>query len=351
MSEARNHGPVRSEESHLADEELAALIDDRLPTDRRAAAEAHLARCRECLGEYLELKRTAGQEAPVPAEFLERAGVRPPRLPMPPRLMLRAAALLLAAGALAYLFHLNRPLGLRREPPVAGGPPAPQRAPAAGPEAGKKGTADGERPKVVFAAEEKSAAPASAPAPAATAPGYAPVVGGVRAGAQDETAGAEAEERLETGPPVPDDALRTRETAAAAPVDGRLARQQKTLQGEPRRAETHGPAQAANQANVNVIRPAASPPPPLYRAELTGELTVADIRNPGVLARLSALAIEAEVELVVDAAGRVTRVAFPLPPPRADRRALRALLFKLEFAPVRQEERRGRLRIRGPAAG
>ena len=107
---------------HDAREQLSALIDDVLDAEERSAVEAHLATCPECRRELQRLRSTvallrAVEPARAPAGFVDRvlAAARPepwPRrlfrallLPWPVKLPVEAAAIVLVAVGVVYVFR------------------------------------------------------------------------------------------------------------------------------------------------------------------------------------------------------------------------------------------------------
>jgi hypothetical protein len=107
---------------HDAREQLSALIDDALGAEARSAVEAHLATCAECRRELEQLRGTvallrAVEPARAPVGFVDRVleAARPapwPRrlvrallLPWPVKLPVEAAAIVLVAVGVAYVFH------------------------------------------------------------------------------------------------------------------------------------------------------------------------------------------------------------------------------------------------------
>jgi hypothetical protein len=107
---------------HDAREQLSALIDDALGAEERGAVEAHLATCAECRRELERLRDTvallrAVEPARAPAGFLDRVleAARPkpwPRrlfrallLPWPVKLPIEAAAIVLVAVGVVYVFR------------------------------------------------------------------------------------------------------------------------------------------------------------------------------------------------------------------------------------------------------
>ena len=107
---------------HDAREQLSALIDDALGAAERGAVEEHLATCAECRRELERLRDTvallrAVEPARAPAGFLDRVleAARPkpwPRrlfrallLPWPVKLPIEAAAIVLVAVGVVYVFR------------------------------------------------------------------------------------------------------------------------------------------------------------------------------------------------------------------------------------------------------
>jgi Putative zinc-finger len=107
---------------HDAREQLSALIDDALGAAERGAVEGHLATCAECRRELERLRDTvallrAVEPARAPAGFVDRAleAARPkpwPRrlfrallLPWPVKLPIEAAAIVLVAVGVVYVFR------------------------------------------------------------------------------------------------------------------------------------------------------------------------------------------------------------------------------------------------------
>jgi len=110
-----------------AREQLSALIDDALGAEERGAVEAHLATCAECRRELERLRDTvallrAVEPARAPAGFVDRVleAARPapwPRrlvrallLPWPVKLPVEAAAIVLVAVGVAYVFQATQGL-------------------------------------------------------------------------------------------------------------------------------------------------------------------------------------------------------------------------------------------------
>src|SRR5262245_51869523 len=109
---------------HDAREQLSALIDDALGAEERSAVEAHLATCAECRRELDQLRRTVGllravEPERAPAGFVDRVleAARPepwPRrlvrallLPWPVKLPVEAAAIVLVAVGVVYVFRAS----------------------------------------------------------------------------------------------------------------------------------------------------------------------------------------------------------------------------------------------------
>jgi Putative zinc-finger len=107
---------------HDAREQLSALIDDALGAQERGAVEAHLATCAECRRELERLRGTvallrAVEPARAPVGFVDRVleAARPepwPRrlfrtllLPWPVKLPIEAAAIVLVAVGVVYVFR------------------------------------------------------------------------------------------------------------------------------------------------------------------------------------------------------------------------------------------------------
>src|SRR5262245_31628055 len=154
--------------AHDAREQLSALIDDMLGAEERGAVEAHLATCAECRRELERLRDTVAllralEPARAPGGFvdrvLERARPEPwPRrlfrallLPWPVKLPVHAAAIVLVAVGVVYVFratsghqYTNRLQDSHATRVVTPEPPSQD------------------------AAREASPAPAAAPAPEAT---------------------------------------------------------------------------------------------------------------------------------------------------------------------------------------
>jgi putative zinc finger protein len=112
---------------HDAREQLSALIDDALGAEERGAVEAHLATCAECRWELERLRDTvallrAVEPARAPAGFVDRVleAARPalwPRrlvrallLPWPVKLPVEAAAIVLVAVGVVYVFQATQGL-------------------------------------------------------------------------------------------------------------------------------------------------------------------------------------------------------------------------------------------------
>ena len=112
---------------HDAREQLSALIDDALGAAERGAVEEHLATCAECRRELERLRDTvallrAVEPARAPAGFVDRVleAARPapwPRrlvrallLPWPVKLPVEAAAIVLVAVGVAYVFQATQGL-------------------------------------------------------------------------------------------------------------------------------------------------------------------------------------------------------------------------------------------------
>jgi putative zinc finger protein len=137
---------------HDAREQLSALIDDALGAETRGAVEAHLATCAECRRELERLWGTvallrAVVPARAPAGFVARVLeaarpepwsrrlVRALLLPWPVKLPVEAAAIVLVAVGVAYVFRTTPGLqqasrysvepGTRASDQFAQGPPAP----------------------------------------------------------------------------------------------------------------------------------------------------------------------------------------------------------------------------------
>jgi anti-sigma factor RsiW len=122
---------------HDAREQLSALIDDALGAEERGAVEAHLATCVECRRELERLRGTvallrAVEPARAPIGFVDRVleAARPepwPRrlfralvLPWPVKLPIEAAAIVLVAVGVVYVFR-STPARLYDAPPPGAG--------------------------------------------------------------------------------------------------------------------------------------------------------------------------------------------------------------------------------------
>lgn len=311
---------------HLNEAGMAACLDGRLAPDEFAVAQKHMARCPECLHEFLELKALSGKRIALPDEFLRRAGAPLRLLRMPLRSALRAAALLLAAAALGYFFYLNRPLPLRSVADAATAVrrvmPAPAVAPAA---AG--GQLD--KCKEVAAPREIAVRKSELKAKGEKIAFAVPPAGQIATDAVAEKDGR-VEEVVEVGASPAMEAAPAKALAAAPPAD-----KQKKMEGEPRFQQRSGPSQVANQANVtlNMVHALQRDENGIVAAHVTlaGDLTLGDIRNPDVLAGLPAVDKETIVDLLVNGAGRVQRLEFRTPLARKVKRGMRSLLLKLEF--------------------
>ena len=62
--------PRRAVDAHVSIDDIAAMIDGRLPESRRAAVEAHLSECSECRAEFVDASTIV---AAVPARSTNRA--------------------------------------------------------------------------------------------------------------------------------------------------------------------------------------------------------------------------------------------------------------------------------------
>ena len=128
---------------HDAREQLSALIDDALGAEERSVVEAHLATCAECRRELQRLRSTvallrAVEPERAPAGFVDRVlgAARPvpwPRrlfrallLPWPVKLPVEAAAIVLVAVGVAYVFRatpeLQQASRFEATPPVTTAP-------------------------------------------------------------------------------------------------------------------------------------------------------------------------------------------------------------------------------------
>jgi hypothetical protein len=128
---------------HDAREQLSTLIDDALGAEERSAVEAHLATCAECRRELERLRGTvallrAVEPVRAPAGFVDRVlgAARPvpwPRrlvrallLPWPVKLPVEAAAIVLVAVGIVYVFRatpeLQQASRFEATPPVATAP-------------------------------------------------------------------------------------------------------------------------------------------------------------------------------------------------------------------------------------
>ena len=122
---------------HDAREQLSALIDDALGAEERGAVEAHLATCADCRRELERLRGTvwllrAVEPARAPLGFVDRVlqAARPepwPRrlfrallLPWPVKLPVQAAAIVLVAVGVVYVYRASlapRGFGVYEAPP------------------------------------------------------------------------------------------------------------------------------------------------------------------------------------------------------------------------------------------
>src|SRR5439155_22565576 len=125
---------------HDARDLFSALVDETLGADERGAFDAHLATCADCRRELQRFKDTvallrAVEPARAPAGFVDRvlAAARPvpwPRrllrwlfLPWPLKLPIQAAAVVLVAASVVYVFRASPQL--QQAPRQQLSPPVP----------------------------------------------------------------------------------------------------------------------------------------------------------------------------------------------------------------------------------
>lgn len=264
---------------HDARDQLSALIDDALGAEERRAVEAHLATCAECRRELERLRSTVAllrevEPARAPVGFVDRVleAARPVSrlrrlfrallLPWPVKLPVEAAAIVLVAVGVVYVFRATpelQPARLfdstgpvtRAADQFAPGPPAPdvageaarvqeaapaksteqegQKAPAS--QVPKKETApqpeDVDRRRVTLADASRDVAKRPAEVRSAT-PGEPPVAGKVEAPLTHAEGAPQAvgERARSSAAPVPErrvDALQAPQSAAAPPAVASLA--------------------------------------------------------------------------------------------------------------------------------
>ena len=279
---------------HDAREQLSALIDDALGAEERSAVEAHLATCAECRRELERLRGTvallrAVEPVRAPAGFVDRVlgAARPvpwPRrlvrallLPWPVKLPVEAAAIVLVAVGIVYVFRatpeLQQASRFEATPPVATAPreitpepPSPdvnQKA-VGTPEAARTQDKDQgpdqqapEKRALEKRAPEKKVAPATR---AFTETGPPPKEAELRRGKLDDASR--------------DVAKRQKDVRPATPAEPQVAGKLEESRARSSAAPTPEPRADALQAQ----RPAATPPAviSLVPPDVSGRLAVTD---------------------------------------------------------------------------
>ena len=285
---------------HDAREQLSALIDDALAAAERGAVEAHLATCADCRRELERLRGTvallrAVEPARAPAGFVDRVleAARPapwPRrlfrallLPWPVKLPIEAAAIVLVAVGVVYVFRSSiEPLGLHfNQAPPAGTTVLRDTAPSSS-----------------DASRETERRPDATRAPETVRPReMARTLGGARPQDQDQVRGQIARETPAPEKQAPEKQTPEKKVAPMPQAYSEAGQQSKDA--DERRAKLDDASRdvAKRQANV----PAATPPEP----QVAGKLEEPSARS----------------ERSQEAAGaRARSSAAPAPEPRTDTR-------------------------------
>jgi hypothetical protein len=335
---------------HIAGEDLAAYADGALKGEAKAAAEAHLCHCPECLEALADIVFIREQRAKIPAEFLRRAltvpgegawqvpaggipgGKKVPSRPLVPmRLVFGVAAVLLVALMLGYFF-----LGGNRSPRSGGAREersdlAAARSAVAKMEKaqrpaqvplGRGGAAAAENDVKARSKRLKKEAPLEpAPAGKLASPAEAPSTarplladGEPEAAHQQELLAGGAQVRQEKDKSA---APNLAAAPAAAPRPGAADYALKGENGSRRQpAGTEGAAAEAVQIALAVSGRAAAPMrirlaelPPASRIRINGDVSRADLRNPALLDEWSWFPDGGAIELAIAGDGRVSAVS------------------------------------------
>ena len=367
---------------HIAGVDLAAYVDGLLKGGPKAGIESHLSRCRECREALAEIVDIQGSAEKIPGDFLNRAlGGKPgsaKTLP-PMRLVFGIAAVFLVVVVIGYYFLDNGRVKTAErvgkemaQPAVAA---QKQRFPAQDVAAGKGWQME----KKSAAAKAEAARPAAPPAAEAvepaTLPGKAERL--QSAGEKDLMLPREAEDGAFGGvlggveAPLAKDKENAMKLAAApaAPAaraeklgesDGRIfgqaaaagaARYDEVANGEqePQRSRPEaasfidGPIRVFLAASGRAAAPLGISIHPLVRhsaIRIEGDVSWADLRDPGLLLKWRWLKKGMALELTIDADGAVSAVSllghWDRPAAARAEQAARELLFSVSEKTVRR---------------
>jgi Putative zinc-finger len=299
---------------HDAREQLSALIDEALGAEERGAVEGHLATCAECRRELERLRDTvallcAVEPARAPAGFVDRVleAARPapwPRrlvrallLPWPVKLPVEAAAIVLVAVGVAYVFRATPELkqASRYESVQPVTTPSDQAAPPPSPDVAREAaratrtpeptrTLEGARPQDKERAPGQKALGKQGPEKETPEKKAAPMT---QAFSEVEQRSKDSDERrAKLDDASRDVAKRQANVPPATPVEPQVAGK---LEESPARAErSQGAAGArarssaapAPEPRVDVLAPRAAATPPAAAAfvppDVSGRLAVAN---------------------------------------------------------------------------
>ena len=274
---------------HDAREQLSALIDDVLDAEERSAVEAHLATCPECRRELQRLRGTvallrAVEPVRAPVGFVDRVlgAARPvpwPRrlfralvLPWPVKLPVEAAAIVLVAVGVIYVFRatpeLQQASRFEATPPVATAPREIGPEPPS-PDVNQKAVGTPEAART----QDKDQGP-DQQAPEKRAP-EKKVAPATRAFTEPGTQTKEAEQRgAKLDDASRDVAKRQKDVRPATPAEPQVAGKLEESRARSSAAPTPEPRADALQAQ----RPAATPPAviSLVPPDVSGRLAVTD---------------------------------------------------------------------------
>jgi len=279
---------------HDAREQLSALIDDALGAEERSAVEAHLATCAECRRELQRLRGAVAllraiEPVRAPAGFVDRVlgAARPvpwPRrlfrallLPWPVKLPVEAAAIVLVAVGVVYVFRttpeLQQASRFEATPPAATAPRevAPE-PPSPGVNQKAVGTPEAARTQDKDQGPDQQALQKRAPEKRAPEKKVAPAT---RTFTEPGPQSKEAEQRgAKLDDASGDVAKRQKDVRPATPAEPQVAGKLEESRARSSAAPTPEPRADALQAQ----RPAATPPAviSLVPPDVSGRLAVTD---------------------------------------------------------------------------
>jgi len=359
---------------HIAGEDLAAFVDGTLQGKEKAGIESHLSRCPECLEALTEIVEIRSRPVKIPSDFLRSAlkvpdegtlGEKeaPARTALPMRLAFGIAAVFLVVVVLGYFIlgggrsrRARFPLEGRDDRPLAEAlSPEPAkaeesgRAPAALPEPARAKKAKSGAGEIMSTAKSAPVAQAEAVLKPAAAPQDKATLRMADEVAKDRRQEAEAAVGGVQAPAEKDRLGETKLAASgAAGVPARVEEYQ-SADAKMLRSRPAGPAAADGALQLFLaatgraaaplgLRIAALAPGPFIRIE--GDVSPADLRDPGVLREWTWFRRGTALELAIGPDGSVTAVSLI---GTWDRRAgalAEEASGKLLFSPSRKSSRR-----------